>query len=69
MKEGETGETGEVADLESGATKRKAGMCVGLVGVDDGLATRRGECVLVCGREKFVIVSSLGVSVKTVEFE
>lgn len=44
-------------------------MCVGLVGVDDGLVTRRGECVLVCGREKLVIVSSLGASVKTVEFE
>jgi hypothetical protein len=41
-KDGETGEMEDVGDGKAGATKRNAGMWVGLVGADDALG-RRGE--------------------------
>jgi hypothetical protein len=49
VKVGLTGETGGVGDDVSGATKRNAGMCAGIVNTEL-VEVRRGECI--CGRGK-----------------
>lgn len=70
MKDGLTGDTGEVGDGVDGATKRNAGIFVGFVGAEGSLVTRRADwCAF--GREKLVVEveRSIGARVETVEFE